>query len=155
MTTDPVAAAPSEPRIVIHSRGARLVALLWLGAGGLLLLATVFLLVSQRRIAYDLPAGLVCVAVGAWLWRRRVEFDEAGVIIVAGSRRRRLYWSTIDGVGIVPGPVWRTAVGLELETGATVALPPTWGASRRTRQALADQLPALIQGHRVPVRWHE
>ena len=149
-STDTVDPMDGSERIVVRSRAARVVASLWLVAGVLLLFATVFLMVSQRRVSFDLPLALVSLVVGVWLWRRRVEFDRDGIVLVAGRRRRRLFWSSVHSVVVVAGPWWRTGVGLELDHGS-IGLPPTWGTGRARREELAERLPALIGSHHVPV----
>ena len=141
-------------RIVVRSRASRAVALLWFVSGVLLAAGAVFLVVSQRRVSFDLPLAVVVSLVGVWLWRRRVEFDVDGVVVIAGRQRRRVFWSSVHSVVVVAGPWWRTAVGLELDQGS-VGLPPTWGTGRARREELHAQLPRLIGNDRIPVRWQE
>lgn len=144
----------TEDRIVIRSRAGRLVAVVWVSAGMLFLAGAALLVVSQRRVSFDLPSGVIALAVGVWLWRRRVEFDRDGLLVVAGRRQRRLLWPRVTGVGIVAGPWWRTAVGVETSAG-TIPLPPTWGTSRATRVALREQLEPMLADHGIPIAWHE
>lgn len=144
----------AEDRIIVRSRAGRVVAVVWVLAGLLFLVGAGLLIISQKRVSFDLPSGIVAIGVGVWLWRRRVEFDRDGLLVVAGRRQRRLLWPRVLGVGIVAGPWWRTAVGVETSAG-TIPLAPTWGTSRATRVELREQLAPMLADHGISIAWHE
>lgn len=137
----------------VHPRWARLIGLVWTGAGLAMLAAGVVVVVDQHRwLRWEFLAGVVFLAVGWLLWRRRVRVDEHGIEELAGGRRSRMLWSSLERVAVGepdrrggPVRVWRPGD----EAGRD--LPASWGLSNAQQAALRDRIGTLAAPHGVRV----
>lgn len=137
----------------VHPRWARLIGLVWTGAGVAMLASGVVVVVDQHRwLRWEFLAGVVFLAVGWLLWRRRVRVDEHGIEELAGRRRSRMLWSSLERVAVGepdrrggPVRVWRPGD----EAGRD--LPASWGLSNAQQAALRDRIGTLAAPHGVRV----
>lgn len=137
----------------VHPRWARLIGLVWVGAGVAMLVAGIVVVVDQHRwLRWEFVAGVVFLAVGWLLWRRRVSVDEHGIEELAGRRRSRTLWSSLERVAVGepdrrggPVRVWRPGD----QDGRD--LPASWGLSTAQQDALRDRITDLAGPHGVRV----
>lgn len=135
----------------VHPRWARLIGVVWIAAGVAMVVAGVVVIVDQHRwLRWEFLAGVLFLAVGWLLWRRSVRVDEHGIEELAGRRRSRVLWSSLERVAVGepdrrggPVRVWRPGD----EDGRD--LPASWGLSTAQQVALRDRIGSLAAPHGV------
>lgn len=118
---------------------ARVAGAAWLATGGMLVVAALLQLWQTRTLGWELPTGLVALAVGWWCWQRTLAVDELGIEQQLGWRRARVLWGVIGTVEIGDGRLDPVRVRL---TGRDepVDLAASWGTTRRQRADLRAAL---------------
>lgn len=132
--------------MTMHPWWARFVGILWLLAGGLLLVTGAVVVVDQHDwLRWEFLLGVAVLLVGVRAWTRSVTVDAHGIEDRAGRHRQRLLWSTVDHVAVGsedrhggPVTVWRRGAS------DPVVLRGSWGTSRSQRLEFVEGLRDLV-----------
>lgn len=136
----------------LRSRWARGLGAVWLAAAGVWLVADLLLLATTGRLAWDLFAVPVLVAVGLSVGRASVEIDADGFVLRDGWRSHRVLWAAVERIDVDFGRRLDAPVRIHLRRDdAPLPVQASWGARPEQREALIAALRAAATSHAIPV----